>query len=47
MSGMRKLYYGWGVESITLVDGILEQHQYMDILLNEMLPSALNLYQDS
>lgn len=33
-----------GVGSLCLVDGILDQHQYMDILLEEMLPSAENLF---
>lgn len=35
-----------GVGSIALVDGILDQYQYMDILENEMLPSAQNLFAD-
>ena len=35
-----------GVGSICLVDGILEQYQYMDILSKVMLPSAENLFGD-
>jgi transposase len=34
-----------GVGSLTLVDGIMDQYQYMDILENDLLPSVANLFE--
>jgi hypothetical protein len=36
-----------GVGSIVLVDGVMDQSQYVDLLQNEMLPSAQNLFGNS
>jgi transposase len=36
-----------GVGNLHLIDGIMDKHQYRDILFNQMLPSARRLFGDS